>query len=335
MFTALPMVERKGNEMARVCVTGAAGFIGHHLVRYLKKCGHWVRGVDYRLPEYKTPADEVDWTCDLRDFRSALEALNRVRHVYALAADMGGMGYISSYHDTILQNNLRINLNTAYVVKALNIEPVLYTSSACVYPERLQENTEARNLTESDAWDGKPDTAYGIEKLTSEEIYRRMGEEAGIAVRIARFHNIYGPEGDWYTGREKAPAAICRKVAEAKRDGRREIEIWGDGEQTRSFCYISDCLEMLYRLAQSKYDKPLNIGTDRAVSIDELAHIVMDAANWQAEIVHVPGPQGVRGRNADLTAMRKVLDYEPQVTLEDGIAETYAWIEEQVNATTQ
>jgi len=318
--------------MTRVCITGAAGFIGHHLVRFLKKRGYWVRAVDYRPPAYKVPADEVDWTCDLREPVNALNALVDVDEVYHLAADMGGMGYISFYHFDILQNNLRINLNTARAVKCLGIERLLFTSSACVYPERLQDSSRAQGLREGDAWDGKPDTAYGIEKLIAEEMYL---DTPHVQVRIARFHNIYGPRGDWNSGREKAPAALCRKVAEAKRAGEHNIEVWGDGEQTRSFCYVSDCLEMLYRLMRSEHGEPLNIGTDHSVSINELAHVVSEAANWPVTLIHVPGPQGVRGRNADLTAMRKVLDYEPQVSLEDGIAETYAWIEEQVDAVTK
>ena len=318
--------------MTRVCITGAAGFIGHHLVRFLKRRGYWVRAVDYRPPAYKVPADEVDWTCDLRDPVNALNALVDVDEVYHLAADMGGMGYISFHHFDILQNNLRINLNTAKAATCLGIKRLLFASSACVYPERFQYSNQARELREDAAWDGKPDTAYGIEKLIAEEIYQEM---AHIQVRIARFHNIYGPKGDWNSGREKAPAALCRKVAEAKRAGEHSIEVWGDGEQTRSFCYVSDCLEMLYRLMRSEHGEPLNIGTDRSVSIDELAHIVSETANWPVTLIHIPGPQGVRGRNADLAAMRKVLGYEPRVALEDGIAETYAWIEEQVDAVTK
>jgi GDP-D-mannose 3',5'-epimerase len=316
----------------RVCVTGAAGFIGHHLCRYLKERGYWVRAVDYRLPEYPVVADEKYWQCDLRFLGNALSALVDVDEVYALAADMGGMGFISFNHYTILDNNLRINLNTARVAaQAAKVQRILYTSSACVYPERLQLETEARELTEHDAWKGRPDTAYGVEKLTSESIYRRMAERMGVKVRIARFHNMYGTEGAWTGGREKAPAALCRKVAEAKLSGDRSIDVWGDGKQTRSYCCISDCLEMLYRLMRSDYREPLNIGTDRAVSVNELIDIISAAAGVEVEKEHdLNKPQGVRGRNADLSQMREVLGYEPQTSLEDGIGELYEWIENKV-----
>jgi len=259
-----------------------------------------------------------------------MQALRDVNEVYTLAADMGGMGFISQYHYWILVNNARINLNVAMAAGAIGIQRLLYTSSACVYPEIFQTFTDARKLAEIDAWQGKPDTAYGVEKLMAEDIYQRLAEKNDLPVSISRFHNIYGPEGSWTGGREKAPAALCRKVAQAKLAGEHQIEVWGDGLQTRSFCHISDCLEMLYRLMRSGYDEPLNIGTDRAVSINELAQIISDVADWPVEIVHVNGPQGVRGRNADLSEMKRVLDYEPQVSLEAGMAELYTWIEEQV-----
>jgi len=210
---------------------------------------------------------------------------------------------------------------------------VLYTSSACVYPERLQLDAKARNLQESDAWRGIPDTAYGVEKLVSERIYTRMGKAADVEVRVARFHNIYGPEGDWRGGREKAPAALCRKVAEAKLYGLNKVNVWGDGEQTRSFCYIDDCLEMLYRLMRSGYSEPLNIGTDRLVTINELVDIIAAHAGIEVEKEHdLSKPQGVRGRNASLATMSEVLGYRPLVWLEDGIGKLYDWIEEQVRA---
>lgn len=318
----------------RVCVTGAAGFIGHHLCRYLKGRGHWVRAVDYQRPEYwrEGDADETCWTCDLRSLQNALFATKAADWVFALAADMGGMGFIGYHHWEILHDNAAINLNTALATQVWgHASRLLYTSSACVYPEDLQLETEAPELAEDDAWRGIPDTAYGVEKLTSERIYTRMAEATGVDVRIARFHNIYGPEGTWRGGREKAPAALCRKVAEAKALGIRNINVWGDGEQTRSFCSIDDCLEMLYRLMQSDYDQPLNIGTDRAVSVNELVDMIAAHAGIEIEKEHdLTKPQGVRGRNADLSRMRKVLRYEPQVTLEEGIGQLYDWIEEQV-----
>ena len=320
--------------VTRACVTGAAGFIGHHLCRFLKGKGFWVRAVDYKPPVHPVEADEVWWRGDLRSYANAVRALRGMDWVFALAADMGGMGFVGSGENDwrILHNNLLINQNTAAAADVLDgPHRILYTSSACVYPERLQLDADARELTESDAWRGIPDTAYGVEKLASERIYTRMGEAAAIDVRIARFHNIYGPECTWRGGREKAPAALCRKVAKAKLHGVRHINVWGDGEQTRSFCSIDDCLEMLFRLMQSDYDQPLNIGTDRAVSINELVDIIAGHAAIEIEKVHdLTKPQGVRGRNADLSLMREVLDYEPQVTLEEGIGRLYDWVEGEV-----
>jgi len=318
--------------MHRVCVTGAAGFVGHHLVRFLKQQGFWVRAVDYRPPEYDTPADECWWQCDLRFLPNAVAALAGVESVYALAADMGGMGFISQYHFEILMGNSRINQNTAFAAGAMGVKRLLYTSSACIYPENLQLETDVAGLTEADGWMGKPDTAYGVEKLMSEELYTRLAEMGKLKVRIARFHNIYGPEGAWTGGREKAPAALCRKVAEAKRNHNPNVEIWGDGEQTRTFCHIADCLAMLYGLMQSDYEKPLNIGTDRLVSINELVDIIAEAADVEIIKKHVAGPQGVRGRNADLSQMKRVLGYNPAITLEWGMGELYRWVEEQVYA---
>lgn len=317
--------------MSRVLVTGAAGFIGHHLCRYLKGKGYWVRAVDYQRPTHEVVADEVDWECDLRDLISTLSALNGIDQVYHLAADMGGMGYISDQHLNILINNTRINVNMARGCQNPNVKRLLFSSSACVYPERLQTAVWANALAEVDAWHGKPDTAYGIEKLVAEELFGRLAEESQVRVRIARFHNIYGAECAWTGGREKAPAALCRKVAQAKLTGDHRVEVWGDGLQTRSFCHISDCLEMLHRLMRSKYNEALNIGTCRAVSINDLLDIIAEAAGIEVEKVHIKGPQGVRGRNADLSRMRKVLGYEPQTSLEQGMAELYRWVEAQVS----
>ncbi len=319
---------------AKICVTGASGFIGHHLCRYLKERGHWVRAVDYKPPTYPVDVDEAWWRCDLRSYQNAVDAMHGVEWVFALAADMGGMGFVGSgQHDwTILHDNLTINLNTAKAIASVDYPyRVLYTSSACVYPERLQLDTAARNLQESDAWRGIPDTAYGIEKLSSEQVYTRMAEAEHIGVRITRFHNMYGPECAWRGGREKAPAALCRKVAEAKLHSIHKVNVWGDGEQTRSFCCIDDCLEMLYRLMRSEHREPLNIGTDRLVTINDLVDMIAAHAGIEVEKVHdLSKPQGVRGRNADLSQMRAVLDYEPQVSLEDGIGRLYDWVEEQV-----
>lgn len=322
--------------MTKVLVTGAAGSVGGHLCRYLKDRGYWVRAVDHVDPRYgDVPCDEGLWNLDLRKVYYARTATRGMDWVFALAADMGGMGFISRNHFGILKNNALINVNMART--ADRVDRVLFTSSACVYPERLQMDEGeagtkgARGLEESHAWAGKPDTAYGIEKLFSEELYTQLASGfKGRQTRIARFHNIFGPRGSWNDGREKAPAALCRKVAVAKLTGNPEVEIWGDGRQTRSFCYVDDCLEMLMRLMLSDWAGPLNIGTDRLVSINELADTIADVAGIKIVKKHdLSKPQGVRGRNADLTLMRDVLNYEPQVSLEEGLAKTYAWIETQ------
>lgn len=315
--------------MTRVLVTGAAGFVGHHLVRYLKGLGYWVRAVDIKEPLYDVPADETEWNYDLREFCNVNWVMRGINEVYTLAADMGGMGYISDQHLTILIDNLRININVARALEMQDVKRLLFSSTACVYPERLQTAVWSNALTEDDAWHGKPDTAYGVEKLCAEELYLRLAEATDTEVRIARFHNIYGPECAWEGGREKAPAALCRKVAMAKKFAVHQVEIWGDGQQTRSFCHISDCLEMLHRLMRSDHAAPLNIGTNRAVTINELVDIIAWAAGIKIEKCHVQGPQGVRGRNADLAKMREILGYEPRVSLERGMVELYQWVEAQ------
>ena len=316
--------------MTRVLVTGAGGFIGHHLVSFLKQRGDWVRGADVVRPQYApTDADEF-LEIDLRDAATARAAANGVDQVYALAADMGGMGYISSHHARILHDNALINLNTLEGARAEGVARYLYTSSACVYPEFRQTETAVAPLREEDAYPAQPQDAYGWEKLIAERLCAYYGDDYGIETRVARFHNIFGPLGTWRGGREKAPAAICRKVATAKLTGAREIEIWGDGEQTRSFCYIDDCLEGMARLMASAHREPLNIGQDRLVSINQLADIVCAIAGVALEKRHVPGPQGVRGRNSDNSRLRRVLGWEPRISLEDGLARTYAWIEAEV-----
>jgi len=315
-----------------VLVTGAGGFIGHHLVAFLKKQGYWVRGVDLEYPEYATSAADEFEILDLRRWANCLQATRGVDHVYALAADMGGMGYISSHHAEILHNNVLINTHTLEAARLNGVERYLYTSSACVYPEHLQQHADVVPLREEDAYPAAPQDAYGWEKLISERLCLHYGLEYDIETRIVRFHNIFGPLGTWDGGREKAPAALCRKIAEAKLTGSFEIEVWGDGEQTRSFCYIDDCVEGIYRLMGSSHREPLNLGQDRMVSINELARMISRVAGVQVGVRHVPGPQGVRGRNSDNTRLREVLDWEPQVSLENGLALTYDWIEEQVRA---
>jgi GDP-D-mannose 3',5'-epimerase len=270
----------------------------------------------------------------LREPSTARRATAGVDEVYALAADMGGMGYISSHHATILHNNAMINLNTLEAAKQNGVSRYLYTSSACVYPEFRQTDADVTALKEDDAYPAQPQDAYGWEKLISERLCTHYREDYGIETRIVRFHNIFGPLGTWDGGREKAPAAMCRKVAVAKLSGASEIEIWGDGEQTRSFCYIDDCLDGLTRLMASGYHDPLNLGQDRLVTINQLADIVSAIAGVKLAKRHIDGPQGVRGRNSDNTRLRQVLGWEPRVSLEDGLARTYAWIEEQVRRQT-
>jgi nucleoside-diphosphate-sugar epimerase len=314
----------------RVLVTGAGGFIGHHLVSALKRSGCWVRGVDIKYPEYGSSDADEFLIRDLRRWGSCLQATLKIDDVYALAADMGGMGYISSHHAEILHNNILISTHTLEAARENKVSRYLFTSSACVYPEYRQTNTDVEPLKEEHAYPAQPQDAYGWEKLVAERLCLHYGEDFGMDVRIARFHNIFGPLGTWDGGREKAPAALCRKVATAKLTGTDEIEIWGDGEQTRSFCYIDDCVEGLMRLMDSNYREPLNLGQDRLISINELADLVADAAGVTLRKRYVPGPQGVRGRNSNNERLRKVLRWEPQVSLEDGIAMTYRWIEAQV-----
>jgi GDP-D-mannose 3',5'-epimerase len=314
----------------RVLVTGAGGFIGHHLTNLLKDNGYWVRGVDLKYPEYSaTRADEFE-LLDLRRWENCLKATAGVDEVYALAADMGGMGFISFHHAEILHNNSLINIHTLQAAHENGVKRYLYTSSACIYPEFKQTDTNSAPLNEDDAYPAQPQDAYGWEKLIAERLCLHYGEEYDIDTRIVRFHNIFGILGTWDGGREKAPAAMCRKIAMAKLTGNHEIEIWGDGEQTRSFCYIDDCVTGLYKLMRSDHREPLNLGQDRMVTINQLADMVAAAAGIEITKKHVSGPQGVRGRNSDNTRLREVLGWEPSISLEDGIALTYQWIEDQV-----
>jgi nucleoside-diphosphate-sugar epimerase len=314
----------------KVLVTGAGGFIGHHLVTHLKRQGHWVRGVDIKPPEYSTAtADEFE-LLDLRRWDSCLQATRGVDEVYALAADMGGMGFISCHHAQILYNNSLINLHTLEAARVNGVRRYLYTSSACIYPEYKQTDANVVPLKEEDAYPAQPQDAYGWEKLVTERLCMHYREDFGIETRIVRFHNIFGPLGTWDGGREKAPAAMCRKVAMAKLTGNPAIDMWGDGEQTRSFCYIDDCVNGIDRLMQSDFHEPINLGQDRMVTINELADMVGDIAGVRIVKKHVDGPMGVRGRNSDNTLLRRVLGWEPEISLEEGLARTYGWIEEQV-----
>lgn len=315
---------------SKVVVTGAGGFIGRHLVSYLKGQGYWVRGVDLKFPEFSRTAADEFLLLDLRRWENCLKATHGANEVYALAADMGGMGFIASHHAQILHNNALINLHTLEGARTNGVERYLYASSACVYPEYRQMQADVAPLREEDAYPAQPQDAYGWEKLIAERLCLHYSEDYGVQTRIVRFHNIFGPLGTWEGGREKAPAALCRKVAVAKLSGNPEIEIWGDGEQTRSFCYIDDCVIGLYKLMRSDYSHPLNLGQDRLVAINQLADIVAEIAGIRIVKKHIPGPQGVRGRNSDNTRLRQVLGWEPEMSLEEGLARLYAWIEQQV-----
>jgi GDP-D-mannose 3', 5'-epimerase len=317
----------------RILVTGAGGFIGDHLVNYLKRLNYWVRGVDAKLPQFRrSPADEF-LVLDLRRWENCVQITRGVDEVYALAADMGGMGFISSHHAEIQYNNSIINLQTLEAARMNGVKRYFYASSACVYPEYKQTDATCCPLKEEDVYPAQPQDAYGWEKLLSERLCSYYRQDYGIETRIARFHNIFGPLGTWRGGREKVPAALCRKVAIAKLSGDPVIEIWGDGEQTRSFCYIDDCLDGIYRLMRSDHPEPLNLGQDRMVSINRLADIIGHIAGVYIVKKYVPGPQGVRSRNSDNTRLRQVLGWQPRISLEDGLGRTYQWIEQQVIST--
>ncbi|MCK4821340.1 NAD-dependent epimerase/dehydratase family protein [bacterium] len=312
----------------KVLVTGAGGFIGGNLCKDLQQKGYWVRGVDIKKHEFFDEVCDEFKLLDLREFDNCLKACDGVDEVYQLAADMGGIGYITANHATIFRNNALINLHMLEAARQKNVENYLYSSSACVYPQYLQKDDDVKPLKESDAYPADAEPGYGWEKLFSELANQYYRQDFQMKTHVVRFHNIYGPYGTYCGGKEKVPGALCRKVAESV-DGK--LEIWGDGKQTRSFCYIDDCVTGLQKLMDSDYYEPLNLGTDTMVTINELAEIVMKTAGKQLELVHIDGPMGVRGRNSDNSLLREVLGWEPQVTLEEGLAKTYAWIKEQIS----
>ncbi|MEJ1978052.1 MAG: NAD-dependent epimerase/dehydratase family protein [Acetobacteraceae bacterium] len=315
----------------RVLVTGAGGFIGHHLVSSLVSKGYWVRGADQKRPEYAATDAHDFFVMDLRQPKNCMIAAAGVDHIYHLAADMGGIGFISGQHAEIARNNTLINLGMLEAARIAGVQRLLYSSSACIYPLHLQTSPDVTPLCEDDAWPAQPEEGYGLEKLFTEKMCEYYSADWNVPTRVVRFHNVYGPLGTYDGGREKAPAAISRKVA-AIRSGE-DIEIWGDGEQTRSFMYIDDCVEGIYRIMQSDYAKPLNLGTDELVTINELVDIVAAAAGKAVGKRHdLSRPQGVRGRNSDNSLLRRVLGWEPKIPLREGIGPTYRWIEAQLAA---
>jgi GDP-D-mannose 3', 5'-epimerase len=314
----------------RILVTGAGGFIGHHLVNRLKAEGHFVRGVDLKYPEYESSAADEFEILDLRRWDNCLLATRGgMDEVYNLAADMGGIGYITAFHADIARNNILINAHMLEASRQNSVKRYLFSSSACVYAQSKQKSPEVTPLREEDAFPAEPEPGYGWEKLYAEELCRYYWQDYRFETRIVRFHNVYGPLGTYDGGKEKAPAAISRKVALANTGD--EIEVWGDGEQTRSFMYVDDCVEGLIRIMASDYRDALNLGTDELVTINQLVDIVSEVAGKRLHKHHnISGPQGVRGRNSDNNRLRGVLGWEPSILLKEGLRRTYPWIEEEL-----
>src|SRR5690242_8582265 len=313
------------SQQTKVLVTGAGGFIGHHLTKYLVERGYYVRGVDIKEPEYEPTSANEFLLLDLSKADNCLAATEGIDEVYGLAANMGGIGFIETNKAVIVRDNTLINMHTIEAARENRVKRYLYTSSACIYPGYKQKETDVTPLREEDAYPADAEDGYGWEKLYMERVCRHYTEDFGLDTRVVRFHNIFGPLGTYDGGREKSPAAICRKIALAEDVD--EIEVWGDGEQTRSYCFIDDCVEGIYRLMQSDHREPLNLGQDRMISINELVDMVAAVAGKTVRRRHnLNAPQGVRGRNSDNTRLRQVLNWEPQISLEKGLAKTYEWI---------